>query len=410
MINMRRTAGVRCSNRGTEPLAQELAIRGGNPTLTEPFAGWPVVDDREVREVEAVIREGVWGVGGTRLDAFAERFAEFQHVRHVLPVANGTIAIDMALEALDVRCGDEVIVPDYTFVATAVAPLRRGVRPVLVDVKPDTFNIDPDRIEAAITDRTRAVIVVHFGGHPCDMARIMHLADRYGLRVIEDCAHAHGAHRDGQHAGAWGEIGTFSFQSSKTLCCGEGGAVVTGSSRLHERLKAIHNAGRHGCMDDYNHFTNGTNYRMTELQGGLLLAQMARLEELCNLRHRQGGRLNALLDRIDGVRPQARADGLGRHGHYLYPFVLEADVPRDAFKKALKAEGVPVEDQYPALHTIECLRKSGVTDGAFPVASEIADRSVWIFHHALMAEDAQIDRIAAAVEKVLAARADLTTI
>ena len=382
-------------------MSEALAINSGRPVISQSFSGWPIWGEPEKQAVQAAIESGVWGVGGACLAEFSNRFAEFQHVGHVLPVANGTVAIEMALEALDIRCGDEVIVPDYTFVATAVAPLRLGIKPVLVDVDRDTFNMNPDLVEEAITGKTRAILPVHFGGHPCDMEKLLHLADRYGLVVIEDCAHAHGAHLDGKYAGSFGEIGTFSFQSSKTLCCGEGGAVVTHSQRLLTRLRSLHSAGRHGCEDDYNHFSIGSNYRLSELQASLLLAQMARLEEFCNQRDRAGKQLTALLDRIDGIRPQARTAQLGRHGHYLYPFVLEADIPHAAFTRALQAEGVPVENQYPALHMVECLKKRGLTEGNFPVSQELADRSIWIFHHALLADDDQIALIATAIEKVL---------
>ncbi len=384
-----------------------LALHSGDPLIADPFPGWPIQDATELEQVQAALESGTWGVGGGSLAEFSRRFAEFQRAGQVLPVANGTVAIEIALEALGLGPGDEVIVPDYTFVATATAPLRLGIRPVLVDVRPDTFTIDPAAVEAAVNERTRAVIPVHFGGNLCDMEALLHLADRYGLAVVEDCAHAHGAHLNGTYAGAFGEIGTFSFQSSKTLCCGEGGAVVTRSERLLARMRAIHSAGRHGSEDDYNHFTLGSNYRLSELQAALLLAQMSRLEELCDRRDRHGALLNERLAAIDGVRPQARQPGLGRHGHYLYPFVLEAGVPRDAFKRALRAEGVPVEDPYPALHEVACLRHRGLTEGEFPVSTELSERSVWIFHHALLAVEGQVCRIADAVGKVLDHRGEL---
>ncbi len=389
-------------------MSEALAINSGRPVISKPFPDWPIWGEPEKQAVQAAIESGVWGVGGTSLVEFSKRFAEFQHVNHVLPVANGTVAIEMALESLDIRCGDEVIVPDYTFVATAMAPLRLGIKPILVDVDPGTFNMNPDLVEAAITGKTRAILPVHFGGHPCDMKQIMHIADRYGLMVIEDCAHAHGAHLGGKYAGSFGEIGTFSFQSSKTLCCGEGGAVVTHSERLLTRLRSIHSAGRHGCEVDYNHFSIGSNYRLSELHASLLLAQMTRLEELCNQRNRAGTKLTELLGRIDGVRPQTRTAELGRHGHYLYPFVLEADIPHCAFTRALQAEGVPVEEQYPALHMIDCLKKRGLAEGEFPISQELADRSVWIFHHALLADDDQLESIAMAIQKVLDQRDKLT--
>lgn len=380
---------------------QALAVQSGKPMITKEFPKWPIWNDQEINRVEQAVRSGVWGVEGPLLTEYANRFADLQHAKYALPVCNGSIAIDLALEVLDLRAGDEVLVPDYTFMATAVAPIRRGMKPVLVDVDRNTFNIDPECIINAITNRTRAIIPVHFGGLPCDMEAIMTIAERYGLLVIEDCAHAHGAHLDEQYVGNWGSVGTFSHQSSKTLCAGEGGTVVTNSTRLFTLMKSIYNAGRHGCEVDYNHYRCGTNYRMTELQAGLLLAQLDRFEALAEKRERGGALLNNLLSEIDGVRPQVRTANLGRHGYYLFTFILEDDIDRDSFKNTLRAEGVPVEDEYPALHSLECLKKKDVTRGHFPVSQMLEDRSVWISHNALLADEDQITLIADAVRKVI---------
>ncbi len=388
-------------------MTKSLAVHTGSPIIEKEFPRWPVWDEKDIQEIEEVIRSGIWGVGGTRLPEFTRQFAEFQHVDFVLPVANGSIAIDLALEALGLGKDDEVIVPDYTFMATAVAPIRRGIKPVLVDVEAETFNIDPKLIEDAITDKTKAIIPVHFGGHPCDMPRIMEISERNELFVIEDCAHATGAILDNQYAGTFGSIGTFSFQSSKTLCCGEGGAVVTRSEDLFAILKSIHNADRRGSEDDYNHYICGTNYRMTELQAGLLLTQMSRLEGLCNKREQNGILLNKYLCEIEGVKPQGRHSLMERHGNYLYTFILEADIPRDDFTRALRAEGVPLEEGYPPLHKLDCLKNEGVVAGSFPVSDQIADRSVWISHHALLGDGKQIALIAEAIKKVIQFRDEL---
>ena len=211
---------------------KKLAINGGAPTIKKAFPAWPVWDETELQSVKSAVEGGVWGIHGPKLVEFAEKFAAFQHVKYALPVANGSVAIEIVLEALGIGAGDEVIVPDYTFMATAVAPIRLGAKLVLVDVDPDTFCIDPQCIQEAITDKTKAIIPVHLGGHPCDMESIMILAEKYVLHVIEDCAHAHGAIWDGSYVGSFGDAGTFSLQSSKTLCCGEGGAIVTNSERL----------------------------------------------------------------------------------------------------------------------------------------------------------------------------------
>jgi dTDP-4-amino-4,6-dideoxygalactose transaminase len=378
-----------------------LALRGGKPVIEKMWAGWPVWDRSETAQVQEVVESGRWGIGGKKVAEFAARFSRFQHAKHTLPVANGTLALELALEALDIGAGDEVIVPDYTFMATVVAPLRRGAVPVLVDVDPDTYCIDPALAARRVSARTKAVIPVHLGGHPCDMTRIMALAEKYGLSVIEDCAHAHGASWDGTFVGSFGDIGTFSLQASKTLNCGEGGAVVTSSDRLYRKMWALHNAGRAPGEPDYNHYLPGTNYRITELQAGLLLAQMERLEAQCDRRDRNSVLLNGLLSGIDGVKPQGRHPKVGRHGHYLYLFTLENGIPREPFKKALQAEGVPVQLEYPALHTLECIRTRGLGEGSFPHADRAALRSVWLYHHALLGGEEQTALIAQAVKKVL---------
>lgn len=378
-----------------------LAISGGKPVIEKMWADWPVWDQAEIAQVKEVIESGKWGIGGRKVAEFAAQFSRFQHVKHTLPVANGTLALELALEALEIGAGDEVIVPDYTFMATVVAPIRRGAVPILADVDPDTYCIDPDQAAAKISGRTRAIIPVHLGGHPCDMTSIMELSDKYGIPVIEDSAHAHGAIWDGTYVGSFGDVGTFSLQASKTLNCGEGGAVVTNSDRMYRKMWALHNAGRVPGEPDYNHYIPGTNYRITELQAGLLLAQMGRLESQCEKRDKNSVLLNELLSKIDGVKPQARHPKVGRHGHYLYIFTLQDDVPRDPFKKALEAEGVPVQLEYPALHTLECIRTRGLGEGAFPNADRAARRSVWLYHHALLGSEEQTALIAQAVKKVL---------
>jgi len=389
---------------------KKLAINGGEPTIKKEFPAWPVWDELELQSVKEVIESSVWGVDGQKLVEFAEKFAAFQHVQYALPIANGSVAIEVALEALKIGEGDEVIVPDYTFMATAVAPIRRGARLVLVDVNPDTFCIDPQHIQEAITDKTKAILPVHFGGHPCDMESIMTIAEKYALHVIEDCAHAHGAIWDGRYVGSFGDAGTFSLQSSKTLCCGEGGAIVTNSERLFGICRSISNCGRAVGEPDYNHYINSTNYRLGELQAGLLLGQMTRLEAQCTKRDHNGKILTGLLEQIDGIKPQARDPKLGRHGHYLFTFLLENDIPREPFNKAIEAEGVPIQLEYPAVHTLEFIKKKKLGEGEFPVSEHIANRSVWLYHHALLGTEEEVSLIAEAIKKVIEHKNELTSI
>jgi dTDP-4-amino-4,6-dideoxygalactose transaminase len=278
---------------------------------------------------------------------------------------------------------------------------------VFVDVDPDTFCLDPRLVEEAISSRTKAILPVHFGGHPCDMTAIMGLAEKYTLFVIEDCAHAHGAIWDGKYVGAMGTIGSFSLQSSKTLTCGEGGLVVTNHDWLVSTCWGIHNAGRAVGEYDYNHYTPGTNYRITELQAALLLTQMKKFEGQCRKRDKNGALLTELLGKIDGVKPQARDPRVGRHGHYLFTFLLEAGVDREAFKKALSAEGVPLQREYPAVHTLAFIRTRGLGNGSFPVSDALARNSVWMYHHPLLGAEEDVALIAKAIKKVLANKKEL---
>jgi dTDP-4-amino-4,6-dideoxygalactose transaminase len=387
---------------------EKLAIRGGSPLIAKKFPSWPVWDETDAQAVADAVREGVWGIRGRRIQEFAEGFARFQHLKHVIPVANGSFALDLAVEAVGAGPGDDVIVPDYTFMATAVAPMRCGARPVLVDVDPVTCNLDPQKMADAISAKTRAIIVVHIGGHPCDMTAIMAIAEKYGIPVIEDCAHAHGAAWDGTPVGSFGSISTFSFQSSKTLALGEGGALATNSDALARRLWALHNCGRAPGEPDYNHYVAATNCRMGNLQAALGVSQLARLEEQCRTRDANGRHLMDLLARIDGVVPQGVQAKVNRHGFYL--FILQVDgqgVPRDSIREALDAEGVPTELHYPPIHSLEFMRTRGLSGGSFPASDRIADRAIWVYHRVLLAPRSDVELIAAAVEKVMRNRGQL---
>jgi dTDP-4-amino-4,6-dideoxygalactose transaminase len=216
----------------------KLAVLGGTPIRTELYPDWPVFDDRDVQAVSDVVRSGRWGgypYPGPQTAAFTQRFAEMQGGGYPVAMVNGTVTMEVALRAVGVGWGDEVLVPAYTFQATAAAPMAAGAIPVIVDIDPETYCMDPKAIEAAITPRTRAIIPVHLGAEMADMDAIMEIADRHNLVVIEDCAHAHGAKWRGKGAGTFGHFGSFSLQSSKILTTGEGGVHPgTGGSR-HQR-------------------------------------------------------------------------------------------------------------------------------------------------------------------------------
>ncbi|HXV45034.1 MAG TPA: aminotransferase class I/II-fold pyridoxal phosphate-dependent enzyme, partial [Anaerolineae bacterium] len=249
----------------------KLAIHGGEPVRTEPYPAWPVHDERDVEAVTAVIKSGRWGgypYPGPQTAEFARRFAQLQGGGHAVAMANGTVTMEVALRAANIGWGDEVIVPAYTFQATAAAPMAAGAIPVIVDIDPETYCIDPKAIEAAITPHTKAVIVVHLGAQMADMDAVMAIAGRHNLIVIEDCAHAHGARWRGRGAGTIGHFGSFSLQSSKILTAGEGGVLLCRTPELATRVASIIDCGRpHDEAEQM--FTMGANFRMTEIQAAL---------------------------------------------------------------------------------------------------------------------------------------------
>jgi len=216
------------------------------PGARGTFSSWPVHDESEEQALIQVLRSGRWGrIDGDRVAAFEETFAAYQDARYGVACSSGTAAVRLALLAAGIEEGDEVIVPPYTFVATASAVVEANAVPVFADIEPDTYNIDPEAIERAVTPRTRAIIPVHFAGQAADLARILDIAGRHRLTVIEDAAHAHGATWQDRKLGSIGEMGCFSFQSSKNLTAGEGGIILTSSAELERLLRAFHTCGRY---------------------------------------------------------------------------------------------------------------------------------------------------------------------
>ena len=261
-------------------MSERLAILDGPAVRPQGYPAWPEIDEADVEAVSAVVRSGQWGghpVPGPKAKAFGEAFAALHGARHAILMMNGTVTMEVALKALDIGWGDEVIVPALTFAATAYAPIAAGALPVIVDVLPGTWAIDPDAVEAAITPRTRAIIPVHLGQGMADMDRIMAIAGRHGLAVIEDCAHSHGKAWNGRGAGSIGTFGSFSHQSSKILTAGEGGTVLTDDDQLAERVSSIIDCGRPKDPEERN-YTFGGNYRLSELHAALLLSQLSKFE------------------------------------------------------------------------------------------------------------------------------------
>jgi len=354
----------------------ELAINGGTPVRPQGYPAWPVWDETEIEAVTSVVRSGEWGgypEPGVNAAAFEERFSAYQGAAHGVLMVNGTITMEVALKALDIGWGDEVIIPALTFAATAYAPMAAGALPVIVDVEPRTWTIDPDAVEAAITDRTKAVMPVHLGHHMADMDRIMDIANRHGLAVVEDCAHAPGQRWKGTGAGCIGSFGSFSHQSSKILTSGEGGSLLTNDEALARRAHSIVDCGRPKDAEEQE-VTFGANYRLGELHAALLLPQLERFEAQRVEREENARYLEEIATSVPGVHVMRADERITRWSFYNYILRIDPDefgAENEPVCAALEAEGIPGEVQYPPMSRYDLFQPSR---SRLPVAVEFADR------------------------------------
>lgn len=409
-------------------MSNMLAIHGGEKTRNQPFPAWPVYDSEEEDALKRVLRSGAWGrIDGHESEKFEQAFAAYHDAKYGIAVVNGSIGLRIALMALGIDAGDEVIVPAYTFLATATTVVECNAVPVFVDIAPDSYNLDPDKIEAAITKRTKAIVPVHFGGLPADMDRIMAIAKKHNLIVLEDAAHGHGAEYKGRKVGSLGDIAAFSFQASKNMTAGEGGIITTNSEMLGDVSRSIHNCGRSLGGAWYGHERIGGNYRLTEWQSAILSCQLARLEEQTNTRDSNGRYLNGKLSQIPGLIPLPRGQGETKHSYHLYIFRFneqEFGVPRAAFLSAMSAEGIGVSGGYgiPLYEQpVFAQRQFGPYSGAAGYQSDLAVNAAncpvseracraeacWIGQSTMLGSCADMGDIVAAAEKVYAHRSEL---
>jgi len=407
----------------------KLAINGGNKVRTREFFPWPYYDQRDLKYVEEVIRSRAWFAGmrgadpGTKTAEFEKKFAQYHDASYGVACANGSVAIEIALRAAGVGVGDEVIVPALTFIATVSAVLAVNAIPVLVDTIYDTQCVNPDEIEKAITDRTKAIIPVHYGGFVCDMDRIIEIAQRHKLIVIADAAHAHGAIYKGKKLGSICDAATFSFQASKTMTAGEGGIIVTNNSELAEKCIQYRSCGRHEGESWYIHYVFPMNYRITELQSAVLLAQLERLDEQLKRKNENAHYLAKKFRDIDGIGPVPGDGNTDVNGYYLYLLQYDkeefAGVSRNNFVEALNAEGIPCHIGYPwPLSKNPIFQQVGegpkgcpftcpyygkrisIKDKKFPVTEKICDETVVIPHQVLLSPAPDMDDIVAAIVKI----------
>lgn len=396
-----------------------LAIHGGTPVRTAHFPSWPPPPSSNAEAaVLDILRSGRWGANqGTVVNAFAERFANSQGAAHGVCVANGTVSLVAALKALDVGPGDEVIVPPYTFIATVTAVLLTGAVPVFADIREDTLLIDPASIRERITERTKVVIPVHLAGSVADVDAIMAICHPLGIKVIADAAQAHGAQWRGTPAGGAADLASFSFQASKNMSAGEGGAVVSNDQELIDQVWSVANVGRRRGGGWYEHPRVGWNMRMTEVQAALLDGQ---LDELADYTARRDAAARALTKKLAdggiGLTPVATEEGLTQHGWHLFMTTYDSAMfggwSRDEVVGALNAEGIPALAGYPLLNTHPTIKNAlaeiapGDPAATCPVAEAVASRVLWFSQSVLLGSDDDLEQITQALGKVQAAAAN----
>ncbi len=409
-------------------ITDKPAILGGAPVRTAPWPKWPEWNPEtdEPRVIE-VLRSGVWSRKKV-VDEFEREWAKTIGTKRALAVVNGTNALIASLVQLDIGGGDEVIVPPYTFIARTVAVLATGAMPVFADTDPETFQIDIKTIEKKITPRTRAILPVHILGLPANMPRIMEIAQQHKLIVVEDACQAWLAEMNGKKMGAWGHAGCFSFQNSKNLPIGEGGAIVSDDDDFMDRCYSYHNYGNpYGAMvGQFSAGTviAGTKLRITEYQAAIGLAQIRRLPAETDLRNENALYLREQIKDIAGIVPYKLYDGVTKAAYHLFPFRFIKDdfegLPRDKFIKALNAEGVPCYSGYRPLNTMPYLENAFKTKNfrkmyppemldintynernQCPVNDRICDEeAVWLPQYVLLAQKQDMDDIAGAIAKI----------
>ena len=383
------------------------------------WPSWPQWDGAERELLESVLQSGKWSSArGEEARSWIAEFAAFQDARHGVALTNGTHSLEAALAACEVGEGDEVIVPALTFVATATAVLAVNGVPILADVDPHSLCIDVAAAEAAITDRTRAIIAVHLAGTACDLDALVSLCKKHDLVLIEDCAHAPGTRWRGSGVGSFGSFGSFSFQASKLMTAGEGGALITNDSGLCARAWSYADCGRVGG-DRFGHAEYGGNLRMTEWQGAVLRAQLQRLPEQHRIREERAGLLDAELEKFPGLRPQSGDPRMDSRARFAYVFHYDpkhfAGLSLEGFGLALTQEGIPIGRPYPSINTLALFREGRFGQRARSIAPRIdygalrlpraeaaAESTVWLDQRVLLAPPEDVLDVIRAISRIRA--------
>ena len=425
-------SGVRTSRAQGAGAAGKPALLGGKPVRSLPPRDWPIVGEREENAMLETVRSGKWFRGnGKNVARFEEAYAKATGAKNCLATNSGTSALFTSLAAVGVAAGDEVIVAPYTFIATVNVILMHHALPVFVDTDPETLLIDARKIEAAITDRTTAIIPVHLGGSAADLDTILAVAKKHKVPVIEDACQAHlGQWRD-RCLGTWGDTGCFSFQASKNLNCGDGGAVLTNSDEWADQCYSFHNQcrpRRPSASEVASKSSRGGNFRMTEFQAAILLAQMTRLDEQMKTREQNAAYLRTLLKDIPGILPARMYDGCTRNAYHLFMYRYQkqhfAGLPRKRFLEALKAEGVTCNPGYGRLNKEAFIKRSLASRSwqrlfpaetlaqweartECPANDKVSEEAAWFTQTTLLGPRSDMDQMAEAIRKIQKHAGDL---
>lgn len=399
-------------------MSSKLALLGGTPVRTAPFPAWPYADGRDAELLQSVLESGVWSQRGPLERAFEEQFAALCGAGHALCVSNGSVALELALRALEIGPGDEVIVPALTWTATAWAAVQVGAIPVFADVRADDWCLDPASVRRCLTPRTKAVIPVHLYDQVAEMDAILEIAAGASISVVEDCAHAHGAMWRGRGAGTLGAIGTFSFQSQKALSAGEGGAVITRSRETADRLHALKDCGRPRQQGGAPGF--GGNYRLTEFQAAILIAQLERFPQQLETKSERLSAFRAQMALVPGVHVLGQKPEVTRQGIYAVPVRYDPahfeHIPRHVLLAALRAEGIPIHPPYAVVYRSELWQPGAAVanpgiEPSCPVAEQISERDgLTLAHQLFLASPTDVADIAEAFARVQRHASTLTSV
>lgn len=401
------------------------ALLGGPKAHPGAFSGWPLFDQQEEQVLQQVLKSKVWGrLGGKVVADFEKQYSQLLGAKHCLAVSSGTSALTTILGALDIGPGDEVVIPVYTFIATYNAVVLNYALPVFVDTDIESFQIDANKIEKALSRQTRAIMPVHVGGSPAKLDKILEVAGKAGVPVVEDACQAHLAEWKGRKVGTFGLAGAFSFQASKNLNAAEGGAVTTNQEDFARTCYTFHNQGQGGQATAYNpgSGTRATNLRLTEFQGALLLAQMTRVAEQTRRRNENATYLSTLIREIPGISPAKLYEGTTRSAYHLYMFRYDkaafGGMDRKRFLEALTAEGVPCSPGYGRMNRDQYvtglaqnkhyLRLYGektmqewLERGQCPQNDKLSgEQGVWLTQNMLLGPRSDMDQIAEAIRKI----------